>query len=156
MSKVLIVAFALFFTALLTFAVYASKSAADAQRQVSMLTMQKQSQQKHIELLTNAVNSADKELQRMRKVHEQLAAINAEYELKIAAINKHHADLLTEVSKLELSKDETVISWTNVLLPADVVSVLKHKTSRANHSNKDGNTVAANEPAINGLQAAGF
>ena len=78
--------------------------------------------------------------------------IQSNYERNVLTINTHHADQIEAVSKIGHSTDETVIHWAAADLPADVISVLKHKPSQNSSANQDGNTVAAKEPTINGLQ----
>ena len=141
---------------LFVYTAYSGFRVATAERKATTLQMKLESQQQHIELLANAVESADKELERMRKVHEKLAAIQSEYERNVSDINNHHADQIEVVSKLEHSTDETVNNWAAADLPADVISVLKHKPSQDSSANQDGNTVAAREPTINGLQTTAF
>ena len=92
----------------------------------------------------------------MRQVHEKLAAIQSEYERNVSDINNHHADQIEVVGKLEHSTDETVNNWAAADLPADVISVLKHKPSQDSSANQDGDIVAAREPTINGLQTTSF
>lgn len=142
--------------ALSAFTAYTAYRVATAQRAATMLRMELASKLQSIELLTNAVDSADKELQRMRKVHAQLAAIQSEYERNVKGINEHNVEQVSTVSKLEQSTDETVNNWAAADLPADVISVLKHKPSQDSSANQDGNTVAAREPTINGLQTTAF
>jgi hypothetical protein len=114
------------------------------------------SKMQSIELLTNAVDSADKELERLRLMNQKMAAIQSEYERNVKVINEHNADQISNVSKLEQSTDETVNYWAAADLPADVISVLKHKPSQNSSANQDGNTVAAREPTFNGLQTTAF
>jgi hypothetical protein len=138
------------------FTAYTAYRVATAERESTTLRMDLTSKMQSIELLTNAVDSADKELERLRLMNQKMAAIQSEYERNVKGINEHNADQISNVSKLEQSTDETVNYWAAADLPADVISVLKHKPSQNSSANQDGNTVAAREPTFNGLQTTAF
>ncbi len=146
----------LVFVGMIAYMVYASWRVASSEHSAAMLRMHLESQQKQVQLLSAAVESADLELQRMRKEREKLAAIQSEYEQRIAAISKQAAELNTAVSNIEHSTDETVKSWAAVELPADAVGVLQHRTNQSGSTNQNSNAATTRQHAINGLQAASF
>lgn len=156
LNRILVTLITLFFLGAIAYSVYASIRVASSEHSAAMLRMHLESQQKQVQLLSAAVESADIELQRMRKEREKLAAIQSDYEQRIAAINKQHAALNNAVSTIEHSKDESVTSWAAAELPADAIGVLQHRTNESGSANQNGNTTATREHAINGLPAAAF
>lgn len=151
LNRILVTLITLLFVGMVVYIVYASWRVASSEHSAAMLRMHLESQQKQVQLLSAAVESADIELQRMRKEREKLAAIQSDYEQRIAAINKQHAALNNAVSNIEHSKDESVTSWAAAELPADVIGVLQHRTNEGGSANQNGNTAATREHAINEL-----
>ncbi|HAT42367.1 MAG TPA: hypothetical protein DCS87_11715 [Rheinheimera sp.] len=151
LNRILVIVIGAVMMALITYATYACFRIASAQQDAAMLRMHLESQQKQVQLLSAAVESADVELQRMRKEREKLAAIQSEYELRIAIINKQNAALSKAVSTIEHSTDESVQSWASAELPADAVGVLQHRANEGSSTDQNGNTAATRQHAINEL-----
>lgn len=153
-NRLLVAVISIVFVALLAFVAYTGVRVASADRVATELRHANQTVQKELELAANAADASEKELQRMQFERAQLAAINQHYEFKVAAITKQNADLVDEITKLGLSKDETVIHWTNGVLPDHVVRVLKHQSSTDSGANEDSNDTTTKQHATDGLQTS--